>query len=34
MYLGQGLSPEKLPEHFSKVKADIISSFKSEVQKA
>ena len=34
MYLGQGLSPEKLPEHFSKVKADIISSFKSEGQKA
>src|SRR3989304_1053584 len=34
IYLGQGLSPEKLPEHFSKVKADIISSFKIEGQKA
>ena len=26
-YLGQKLSPEKLPEHFGKVKADIIKSF-------
>ena len=33
-YLGQELSPEKLPEHFSKVKADIIGSFKSEGKKA
>ena len=32
-YLGQELSPEKIPEYFSKVKADIISSFKSEVKK-
>jgi large subunit ribosomal protein L18 len=33
-YLGQEFSPEKLPEHFSKVKADIISSFESEGKKA
>jgi hypothetical protein len=26
-YLEQKLSPEKLPEHFAKVKADIIKSF-------
>jgi hypothetical protein len=26
-YLGQKLSPEKLPEHFEKVKADIVKSF-------
>jgi len=26
-YLGQKLSPEKLPEHFGKVKADIVKSF-------
>jgi large subunit ribosomal protein L18 len=26
-YLGQKLSPEKLPEHFGKVKTDIIKSF-------
>jgi large subunit ribosomal protein L18 len=32
-YLGQELSPEKLPEHYSKVKAEIISSFKSEGKK-
>ena len=32
-YLGEEISPEKVPEHFSKVKADIISSFKSEVKK-
>ena len=32
-YLGQELSPEKITEYFSKVKADIISSFKSEVKK-
>ena len=32
-YLGQEISPEKIPEYFSKVKADIISSFKSEVKK-
>jgi large subunit ribosomal protein L18 len=29
-YLSQNLAPEKLPEHFSKVKADIIASFKGE----
>jgi len=28
-YLEQKLSPEKLPEHFAKVKADIIAAFKS-----
>lgn len=33
-YLKQELSPEKLPEHFSKVKTDIISSFKNEGKKA
>jgi large subunit ribosomal protein L18 len=33
-YLRQELSPEKIPEHFSKVKADIISSFESEGKKA
>jgi large subunit ribosomal protein L18 len=27
-YLGQKLSPEKLPEHFAKVKADVVGSFK------
>ena len=32
-YLGQEISPEEISEHFSKVKADIISSFKSEVKK-
>jgi len=32
-YLGKEMSPEKLPEHFAKVKADIISSFKSEAKK-
>jgi len=32
-YLGREFSPEKIPEHFSKIKADIISSFKSEVKK-
>lgn len=31
-YLQQETSPEKMPELFSKVKADIISSFKSEVK--
>jgi len=31
-YLQQETSPEKVPELFSKVKADIISSFKSEVK--
>jgi len=31
-YLQQETSPEKMPELFSKVKADIISSFKSEVE--
>lgn len=29
-YLKAGVAPEKLPEHFSKVKADIIASFKGE----
>jgi large subunit ribosomal protein L18 len=33
-YMEQKLSPEKLPEHFAKVKADIISSFKKGVKKA
>lgn len=33
-YISQDLTPEKLPEHFGKVKADIISSFKNEVKKA
>jgi len=33
-YLGQNLAPEKLPEHFSQVKADIGNSFKSEDKKA
>ena len=33
-YLEQKLSPEKLPEHIAKVKADIISSFKKGVKKA
>jgi len=32
-YLGQELSPEKIPEHFSKIKADITNSFKNEVKK-
>jgi len=29
-YLKAGIAPEKLPEHFTKVKADIIASFKGE----
>jgi large subunit ribosomal protein L18 len=33
-YLGQELAPEKVPEHFAKVKADIISSFKKGDKKA
>ena len=33
-YLGQNLSPEKIPEHFTQVKADIVNSFKSEDKKA
>jgi len=33
-YLGRSLSPEKLPEHFTQVKADIVNSFKSEDKKA
>ncbi len=33
-YLEQKFSPEKLPEHFAKVKADIISSFKKGDKKA
>ncbi len=32
-YLGQQSSPEKVPELFSKVKADIVNSFKNEVKK-
>jgi large subunit ribosomal protein L18 len=32
-YLKQNLAPEKLPEHFTQVKADIIKSFKSEGEK-
>lgn len=32
-YLGQKISPEKLPEHFGKVKADIIKSFEKKVGK-
>lgn len=33
-YLLRKLAPEKLPEHFMQVKADIISSFKNEGKKA
>jgi len=33
-YLGQELAPEKVPEHFAKVKADIIVSFKKGDTKA
>jgi large subunit ribosomal protein L18 len=33
-YLGQKLSPEKLPEHFAKVKADVVGSFKKGDKKA
>jgi large subunit ribosomal protein L18 len=33
-YLSQDIPPEKLPEHFGKIKAEIISSFKNEVKKA
>jgi large subunit ribosomal protein L18 len=33
-YLEQKVSPEKLPEHFAKVKADIIDSFKKGEKKA
>jgi large subunit ribosomal protein L18 len=29
-YIAAGVAPEKLPEHFTKVKADIIASFKGE----
>ena len=29
-YLAAGIAPEKLPEHFAKVNADIIASFKGE----
>ncbi|XHH07558.1 MAG: 50S ribosomal protein L18 [Candidatus Bathyarchaeia archaeon] len=29
-YLAAGVAPEKLPEHFTKVKADIVASFKGE----
>jgi large subunit ribosomal protein L18 len=29
-YLKAGVAPEKLPEHFTKIKADIIASFKGE----
>lgn len=33
-YLGQKLSPEKLPEHFVKVKADVVGSFKKDDKKS
>jgi large subunit ribosomal protein L18 len=33
-YLERKLAPEKLPEHFAKVKADIIGSFKKGEKKA
>jgi large subunit ribosomal protein L18 len=33
-YLGQKLSPEKLPAHFAKVKADVVGSFKKGDKKA
>jgi large subunit ribosomal protein L18 len=33
-YLSKGLAPEKLPEHFQKIKAAIISSFKTEGKEA
>ena len=33
-YLSQDIPPEKLPEHFGKIKAEIISSFKNEGKKA
>jgi large subunit ribosomal protein L18 len=33
-YLAQGLAPEKLPEHFTKVKAEIVASFKKGENKA
>ena len=33
-YLVQKLSPEKLPEHFAKVKADVVGSFKKGDKKA
>jgi large subunit ribosomal protein L18 len=33
-YLARNLAPEKIPEHFSQVKADVIKSFKSEDKKA
>ncbi len=29
-YIAAGIAPEKLPEHFTKVKADIVASFKGE----
>jgi large subunit ribosomal protein L18 len=29
-YIAAGVAPEKLPEHFTKVKADILASFKGE----
>ena len=32
-YLKQNLAPEKLPEHFTQVKTDIIKSFKNEGEK-
>ena len=33
-YLEENLAPEKLPEHFTQVKADIVNSFKSEDKEA
>jgi large subunit ribosomal protein L18 len=32
-YVAQKMSPEKLPEHFSKVKADIVKSFEKKAPK-
>jgi large subunit ribosomal protein L18 len=33
-YLGQELAPEKVPEHFAKVEADVVGSFKKGEKKA
>ncbi len=33
-YLSRNLAPEKVPEHFTQIKAEIIKSFKSEGKKA
>jgi large subunit ribosomal protein L18 len=34
IYISQGVAPEKLPEHFTKVKAEIVASFKKGEKKA